>query len=100
MSAMPTLGELDTLFALEVNPLLADHGGGAAVVELDGDTLVIEMVGSCRECLSVNETVTGLIKTVVTRKYPQIKHIKLAEIDPDEIYELARKMLNHEFDES
>ena len=58
------------------------------------------MVGSCRECLSVNETVTGLIKTVVTRKYPQIKNIKLAEIDPDEIYELARKMLNHEFDES
>ena len=97
---MPTLGELDTLFALEVNPLLAEHGGGAAVVDLEGDTLIIEMVGACRECLSINETVTGLIKTVVTRKYPEIKKVKLAEIDQDEIYELALKMLNHEFDES
>jgi Fe-S cluster biogenesis protein NfuA len=95
---MPTLAELDTLFALEVNPLLAEHGGGAAVVELDGDTLVIEMVGSCRECLSINETVTGVIKAIVTKKYPEIKNIKLAQLDPDVAYDLAVRMLNHEFD--
>lgn len=93
---MPTLTQLDNLFALEVNPLLAEHGGGAAVVDLEGDTLIIEMVGACRECLSANETVTGLIKTVVTRNYPAIKNITLAELDPDEIYDLAYQMLHPE----
>ena len=93
---MPTLTDLDKIFALEINPLLAEHGGGAAVVDLQGDKLIIEMVGACRQCLSVNETVTGLISSVVTKHYPQIHQIELAEIDPDEIYELARKALNHE----
>ena len=96
MSEMPTLEELDQLFAVEINPLLAEHGGGAAVVEIDGETLVIEMVGSCRECLSINETVTGLIKKVVCSHYPALKDIRLAQLDQDEVYDLARKMLNHE----
>lgn len=76
-------------FDADINQYLGEHGGGAEVVELRGNELVIRMLGECRGCLSMNDTVNGVILKKVSAVFPFVKKIRVTDDVSPEVYEMA-----------
>lgn len=76
-------------FDADINQYLGEHGGGVEVVELRGNELVIRMLGECRGCLSMNDTVNGVILKKVSAVFPFVKKICVTDDVSPEVYEMA-----------
>lgn len=87
--------QLKKLFAEKINPYLHTHNGEAEVVDVNGDTLIIRMKGACSGCMSVYSTVDDFITTVVQQERPEIKRVMLSDEPDPELWEMARKILEH-----
>ena len=76
-------------FDADINQYLGEHGGGAEVVDLMGNELIIRMLGECRGCLSMNDTVNGVILKKVSAAFPFVKKVSVTDDVSPEVYEMA-----------
>ena len=76
-------------FDEDINQYLGEHGGGAEVVDLEGNELVIRMLGECRGCLSMSDTVNGVILKKVGAVFPFVKKVSVTDDVSPEVYEMA-----------
>lgn len=76
-------------FDADINQYLGEHGGGAEVVDLEGNELIIRMLGECRGCLSMNDTVNGVILKKVSAVFPFVKKVRVTDDVSPEVYEMA-----------
>ena len=86
---------IQDFFDADINAYLEQHGGAAEAVEVNGDELVIRMMGKCRSCLSMSETVDGVILTKVKSVFPFIERVTVTEEVSDEVYEQALSLFTH-----
>lgn len=86
--------KLTEFFDGDINQYLGEHGGGAEVVDLEGSVLTIRLLGECRGCLSMNETVNGVILKKVTAVFPFIKKVSVTDDVSPEVYEMACQMFS------
>lgn len=86
------LEKLSEFFDADINQYLGEHGGYAEVVDVEGDTLIIRMMGECRGCISMNDTVNSVIKQKVRAVFPFIKKISVTDDVSPEVYEMAMKL--------
>jgi Fe-S cluster biogenesis protein NfuA len=54
MASEALLEKLDAFFDADINEYLSEHHGGAEVVDVEGDELIIRLTGECRGCLSMS----------------------------------------------
>ena len=59
----------------EINPMLAMHGGFAALERIEGDTAFMIMGGGCQGCGLAQLTLTEGIKATVERTIPEIANV-------------------------
>ena len=59
----------------EINPMLAMHGGFAALERVEGDTAFMVMGGGCQGCGLAQLTLTEGIKATVERTIPEIANV-------------------------
>lgn len=86
------LEKLSDFFDADINQYLGEHGGGAEVVDVEGDELIIRLAGECRSCLSMNDTVNGVILKKVRAVFPFIKKVSVTDDVSPEVYEMASKL--------
>lgn len=84
--------KLTDFFDADINQYLGEHGGGAEVVDVEGSTLIIRLTGECRGCLSMNETVNGVILKKVHAVFPFIEKVTVTDDVSPEVYEMASKL--------
>ncbi|MDO4554848.1 MAG: NifU family protein [Lachnospiraceae bacterium] len=83
------LEKLEEFFDADINQYLSEHGGGAEVVDVVGEELIIRLLGECRGCLSMNETVNGVILKKVHAVFPFIKKVTVTDDVSPEVYEMV-----------
>ncbi len=66
---------LQQLLDGEINPMLATHGGFAAVDRVEGDTAFMIMGGGCQGCGLAQLTLTEGIKATVEDRIPEIANV-------------------------
>jgi Fe/S biogenesis protein NfuA len=71
----PLAHKIQELLDADINPALAGHGGGAEIVDLRGDTLVLKMSGGCQGCSQSAATLRQGIEVRVKQMFPEIKNV-------------------------
>lgn len=80
----------------QVNPVLAQHYGGANIVEYADCVAWIRMTGACGTCPSAQETIENVIKSAFQKAMPEVKDVQLDTSVSEEMLDMAKKILNKE----
>jgi len=59
----------------KVAPALASHGGWVELVQVDGDTAVVQLGGGCQGCGMASITLTDGIQKAILDAVPEIKRV-------------------------
>ena len=92
MASKELLEKMEIFFDDEINEYLGEHGGAAEVVDVEGDELIIRLLGECRGCLSMNQTVNGVILKKVKAVFPFVNTVTVTDDVSPEVYEMASKL--------
>lgn len=66
---------IEQVFALEINPQIASHGGFVRLVEVVGTTVKLEMGGGCQGCASSQLTLKNGIERAIRTAVPEVTEI-------------------------
>lgn len=69
----PSLAEVQRLVDQATRSLTEFHGGGLAVVGIEGDTVLLQASGNCHGCRFTDETLRRLAAPAVHRRYPGLR---------------------------
>ena len=94
MASEQLLERLEEFFFFFINEYLREHGGGAEVVDVEGSELVIRLLGECRGCLAMSNTVDGVILKKVHAVFPFIEKVSVTDDVSPEVYEMANSLFS------
>ena len=60
----------------EFNPIFEAHGGGAELVAVEKDTVVLRLIGNCSGCGLAPMTFGVGVEEMIRKELPHIKEIK------------------------
>lgn len=66
---------IQRLFDTEINPIVAMHGGYVELIDVQGDTVYIQMGGGCQGCGMANVTLRHGIETMIREAVPEVGEI-------------------------
>jgi len=58
-----------------INPVLAEHNGGATLTKIENDVVFIKLFGGCQGCVHANKTITLGIKKWLMDRFPWVKDV-------------------------
>lgn len=64
----------------KIKPYIKSHGGDIEFVDVQGDTLIVKMFGSCVGCSQIGETLQRGILELVQQQFPEIKNIRVIPV--------------------
>ncbi len=67
---------VERLFEEQINPVLAQHGGFARLVRVEGPDVYIEMGGGCQGCSASQMTLRHGIENAIRKAFPQVRRIE------------------------
>jgi len=71
----------------KIRPYIQKDGGDVEFVRLDDDNVVyVRVAGACVGCLSLNETLKDGVMSIIMDEVPEIKDVRLAEIEQMNMY--------------
>ena len=79
-----------------VNPILADHYGGATLSKLEDGIAYVRLTGACASCPSAQETIENVIKAEVMANVEGVKDVILDTSLSEELLDMARRILRGE----
>ena len=91
-----TFDEIKKMVEENVNPLLAEHYGGAEVTGWEDGIVSVKMTGACSQCPSAKDTIESVVKEVVMAKIPDVKDVVLDTSVSQDLMDFAKKILNKE----
>jgi Fe-S cluster biogenesis protein NfuA len=91
-----TIDEIKHIVEENVNPVLAEHYGGAEVTNWEDGVLSIKMVGACGRCAAAQDTIETVVKEIVISHAPEVKDVVLDTSVPQDMVDFAKKILNKE----
>ena len=61
----------------DVKPYIKSHGGKITLLNVEDNSVFINLDGACRNCPAIQLTMKGFVERVVKDKFPQIKEVIL-----------------------
>ncbi|GAB1476612.1 hypothetical protein MASR2M70_14480 [Bacillota bacterium] len=80
----------------KVNPLLADHFGGAKLTGLENNVARVRLVGACGSCPSAQFTLEDVVKNILMEELPDLEDVVLDTSVSDDLINMAKKLLRKE----
>jgi Fe-S cluster biogenesis protein NfuA len=80
----------------KVNPVLAEHYGGAVLSKLEDNVVWVKLTGACCSCPSAQMTIEDVVKQIVMEECKEIEDVRLDNSVSEDILDMARKLLNKE----
>ena len=71
----PLARRVTAVLESEVNPSIAEHGGRADLVTMDGSVVHLRLSGGCQGCGMAKETLTQGIEGILREAVPEISDI-------------------------
>jgi Fe-S cluster biogenesis protein NfuA len=69
-------GVVSRIFATQINPAVAQHGGKVELIDVQDATVVLRMSGGCQGCGMANVTLRQGIEAALRRQLPQVRGIR------------------------
>lgn len=88
--------EIEEILEKKVNPILAEHYGGAVLSKFEEGIAWVKLTGSCGSCPSAQMTVEDVVKRIITEECSDVKDVILDTSVSDDLLEMAKKILNKE----
>ena len=92
--------KIEEVLQRRVDPILAQHFGGASLSKYEDGVAYIRMEGHCAGCPSARGTLESIIKQEILAELPDIKDVKLDDAISEELLNQAREILNRKQEES
>jgi Fe-S cluster biogenesis protein NfuA len=68
-----------------IRPYLVADGGNVKVLKLEGDTLILELLGACGTCPMSTMTLKAGVEEAIIREVPEIRKVEAINITtPDD----------------
>lgn len=80
----------------KVDPILAEHYGGAILTGFDQGVAKVKLTGACASCPSAQDTLEDIVKQVLTTEIPEVKDVVLDTSVSEDLIDMAKKILNKE----
>ena len=81
----------------KVDPVLAQHYGGAILTGLSEDMVVkVKLTGACASCPSAQYTIEDIVKAIVMDEIPEVKDVILDTSVSEDLIDMAKKILRGE----
>jgi len=87
--------EIQKILDEKVNPVLSGHFGGAELVDYENKIAKVRMTGACATCPSARFTIEDVVKGIVMENCDEVEDVILDASVSDELFEMAKKILNH-----
>lgn len=88
---------IDKVLKEKVDPVLAQHYGGAYMTGLSEDNVLkVKLTGACASCPSAQYTIEDVVKTIVMQEIPEIKDVILDTSVSEDLIDMAKKILRGE----
>lgn len=78
----------------KVNPVLAEHFGGAYLVSYEAGIAKVRLTGACSSCPSAQFTIEDVVKEILMANIPEIEDVVLDTSVSEDLIDMARKILN------
>ena len=66
---------IEELFASEINPQIASHGGQVELADIEGTKVYLRLGGGCQGCASANATLKLGIEKLIRERVPDVTEI-------------------------
>jgi len=80
----------------KVDPVLAEHYGGAVLTGFEDGVAFVRLTGQCASCPSAQSTIEEVVKTIVMENLPDVKDVILDTSVSEDLLDMARKILRGE----
>lgn len=89
--------QIDKVLKEKVDPVLAQHYGGAYVTGISEDNIVkVKLTGACACCPSAQYTIEDVVKAIVMEEIPAVKDVVLDTSVSEDLIDMAKKILRGE----
>lgn len=89
--------QIDKVLKEKVDPVLAQHYGGAYVTGISDDNIVkVKLTGACACCPSAQYTIEDVVKAIVMEEIPEVKDVVLDTSVSEDLIDMAKKILRGE----
>ena len=86
--------QLNRIIEEKINPVLANHYGGAEVTGFVDGVVSVKMTGACGQCPSAQETIESVVKDLFMAESPEIKDVILDDSVSEDLLDMAREILS------
>ncbi|MCL1981811.1 MAG: NifU family protein [Clostridiales bacterium] len=76
-----------------VNPILADHFGGAKLVSFEDKVATVRLTGACATCPSARFTLENVVKEIVMEHCEGVEDVILDMSASDELLDMAKELM-------
>lgn len=80
----------------KVDPVLAEHYGGAILTGFEDGTVYVKLTGACATCPSAQDTIESVVGEIVMAELKEVKAVELDTTVSEDLLDMARKILNKE----
>jgi Fe-S cluster biogenesis protein NfuA len=70
--------EINNVLKKEVEPLVAQDGGGVEFVDFKNGVVTVKLEGACSGCPMSEMTLKGMIEKILKEKISEVKEVKKA----------------------
>jgi Fe-S cluster biogenesis protein NfuA len=85
--------QIITVLEEKVNPVLADHFGGAELTGYEDGVVYVKLTGACGSCPSAQYTVEDVVKAEIMGALPEVTDVVLDLSVSEDLIGMARKIL-------
>ncbi len=89
---------IEKILREEVDPVLAQHHGGAILTEFRDGVAKVKLTGACATCPSAQATIEDVVKDILLSSSKEIKDVVLDTTVSEDLIEMARKLLSKDKD--
>lgn len=89
----PIEDKIQKILEESINPILDQHLGGAELSSFSEGIAWIRFTGSCKNCLSAEDTLNGIVKGTLMMQVPEIEDVMIDNSVSDELLDFARGLL-------
>ena len=89
------LNEIESFIEKNIRPYLISHGGDVEIVSFNNNMLRVKLMGQCMTCPASADTFEESIKNVLLSEFKELKDVMLVNDVPDDMLDMALKILNH-----
>jgi len=71
----PVVDQVKAVLEEQINPMVADHGGHIALLDIKEDVVYVELQGGCQGCGMADVTLKQGIESAITEAVPAVKSV-------------------------